>query len=859
MPTNDALQAADRLSAYWDALVRDEPLTDEAADPALVATVQELLALDDTPGPTPDFRQRLWQELSAPDGHRVAAPSAPVISDRTAEAERSPMPSPDQGTSLTDIVRPRQWLRQIGQMSAAAVVVLLLTGLLVAVLRDRGGNSDATLPGVGSPCIPSTPPATASSDQLAFVGAQSGATEIYLIHSSGSDLRQLTEHAWVGGNDQGRALDRAGRPTGEELRPAWSPDGTRLAFTSDRDGQFDIWAIDADSGNLRRLTTEGDRNRWPVWSPDGSQIAFLSHRVGEDQIAATEIWVIRCDGAQPRQITTHSGVDFTSAPSWSPDGTQLVYSGNLPNGDAALFITHVDGSGTRQVSPEGIQAFDPSWSPDGCSILFAGETEGRTQIFTIDPDGSNLRQLTESQADSVAPAWSPDGTQIAFARTPSLAEATHTVSELLVMEADGGNVRSLATLDRVKLQAPVWSPDGKQIAFVAYHNDATVPTEGTWKLHVVDLSDSGLRTLTDQVAAGGSWPVWRPAPSATIPPSAKTPDRGPSVPFSSEFHEAEALYLRMGIHIGDASGEIEVWIDRPRDEAVMHTSDSDGMRSISVRRHLTLIEYLEMPGSVKMDIRRALSPDDPRLNQFATGLFGFPDLIEQGGAVVEGETSFHGQPALKIRMTKSPDSPMVVYLDPENLLPLGWATPGSDVEIRYSYEVIEIRKSGEIPAEVFEIDESSVTSRSFSTALSLEDAADFTAYPIWTLGPAFDDYHLRDFDHYATESLHHTMQTDRVTAVYVPAQETTGTAESEDFIQIISTGPLSDFELQTREAAKSKPPSEPVTVAGQPATLQWDSLYWTVEIRHEDGTVSVTATSRDLALAAAEALQRSNP
>ena len=196
---------------------------------------------------------------------------------------------------------------------------------------------------------------------------------------------------------------------GEE--PARSPDGTRVALTSRRDGNTEIYVMDADGGDPVNLTRHEAWDSSPAWSPDGRRIAFESKRAGADHI-----FVMNADGSGVEQLTSEPAAPWAFSPAWSPDGSSIA----CVSGPEEVWGIHLldPDSGILSPLPEGQRGRDPSWSPDGAWIAYTWSDTAHefSHVFVMTADGTGARQLTFAETWDSTPTWSPDGTRIAFAR-----------------------------------------------------------------------------------------------------------------------------------------------------------------------------------------------------------------------------------------------------------------------------------------------------------------------------------------------------------------------------------------------------------------------------------------------------------
>lgn len=254
-----------------------------------------------------------------------------------------------------------------------------------------------------------------------------------------------------------------------DLRPAWNPAGTRVAYYSGRSGNDDIWVVNADASEEARLTRDPASDRRPAWSPDGTKIAFDSDRAG-----TRDIWIMNADGSGQRQLTDLPGEEMFA--SWSPDGSQIVFF-SYDAGRSDIWAIDVDGGDPRPLTENladvdrGQCAFachSPAFSPDGSKIVFHADEGGKRSIWLMDADGDNRTVLTSAKENSYAPHWTPDG-RIIFMTEQAVAQTIRT--DVRVIDPDGSN--EITLFEEIAHGGPfIWSPDGTRVALHSQRGNA---------------------------------------------------------------------------------------------------------------------------------------------------------------------------------------------------------------------------------------------------------------------------------------------------------------------------------------------------------------------------------------------------
>jgi Tol biopolymer transport system component len=288
----------------------------------------------------------------------------------------------------------------------------------------------------------------------------------YMVYGSNRTGSQFSDDVYVSPLDVETPKQLTFRRA-DDGQPAWSPDGARLAFKTTQAGSNQLAVINADGSGETLLTrtfrfSEGQ----PAWSPDAKRLLY--RRTPENPLVQNaDTWVldIEASAKDPTQPVTQAVLLRTGDeryPSYSPDGTQIAFRGDLdlaePSGDEEIYVMNADGTNVRQLTSNADFDSAPSWSPDGRRILFERAPAGtftpgveaqEKDVYVMRADGSHVRRLTDSPGLDEGPEFSPDGTKIAFS------SARDGQQEIYVMDADGSDPRRL-TDNPARDESPDW-------------------------------------------------------------------------------------------------------------------------------------------------------------------------------------------------------------------------------------------------------------------------------------------------------------------------------------------------------------------------------------------------------------------
>ena len=288
-----------------------------------------------------------------------------------------------------------------------------------------------------------TPAAVKADPILVFSSTHSGNGEIYGLESLDGGIVNLTQHLDA---DDG---------------PSWSPDGSRIAFSSARGGRRALYTMSYDGSDVQQLTNDILLDAYaPAWSPADDMIAYKSR-----SRHSVDIRFLSLTNSTDAILSDFGTEDLIlGALAWSPLGTSIAIHLTLArNGIVswAVLLSVGDGDRFRSLAKQAPPNTSLTWSPSGDRIAYVDKIDGgQSEIFVANRDGFESVNISRHPADDSFPAWSPDGTRIAFVTNRD------GNPEIYSMDADGGNIRNLSRSPAYELE-PRWSPDSRHIAYIS--------------------------------------------------------------------------------------------------------------------------------------------------------------------------------------------------------------------------------------------------------------------------------------------------------------------------------------------------------------------------------------------------------
>jgi Tol biopolymer transport system component len=261
-----------------------------------------------------------------------------------------------------------------------------------------------------------------------------------------------------------------------------------IVFSSERDGDHDIYIMNSDGTDERPLTDTSSHETQPRWSPDGSRIAY---------VMGGQIYVMNGDGTGQTRIS--SGLFDDQAPSWSPDGSKIVFFSDRdanPDFTPDIYVMGADGSGEIALTSNTTIDYFPSWSSDGSKIAFASDRDGNDEIYVMNADGSDQTRITNWPWQDTQPSWSQDGSEIVFTRGSSNFE-----TNIWIMSSNGGGAVQLTDEAGFSAEQPGWSPDGTRIAYMSTGN-------GNGGLYAMNADRSDLPKQLTSEGGDDTSPSW---------------------------------------------------------------------------------------------------------------------------------------------------------------------------------------------------------------------------------------------------------------------------------------------------------------------------------------------------------------
>lgn len=280
---------------------------------------------------------------------------------------------------------------------------------------------------------------------------------------------------------------------------AKAPTTAKIAFSSNRDGNWDIYTMNPDGSQQERLTRDGVKNLSPVWSPDGEQILFVSDRGGD-----SDLYVMDADGKHVRRVFRKSALRLE--PTWSPDGERIAFHAEEPKWSIQMATIH--GADVKRVALAEWRGGNPSWSPNGNEIAFVGNVGGTRRILILKLGSGGVRTfLPKEQSWMYSPAWSPAGDKLAFSWYKwGVADK----QAIFIANRDGSGLEQIGKAVP-HTSSLAWSPEGDKIV---YAEDAK--NNNNQQIVVIDVETGGKKQLTRN--GSNITPAWFDPKSLSVTP-----------------------------------------------------------------------------------------------------------------------------------------------------------------------------------------------------------------------------------------------------------------------------------------------------------------------------------------------------
>ena len=277
---------------------------------------------------------------------------------------------------------------------------------------------------------------------------------------------------------------------------------SKIAFSSTRDGDSEIYVMEIDGSNHVRLTINPARDYDPSWSADGDRIAFVSNR----NRGIEQIFVMDADGGNVMRLTKEAA---HQQPAWSPKAERIAYVRN--QGGRQVWVMDADGGNQRRLTQMGKNSL-PTWSPDGKRIAFLSTRDGRSRIYVMDENGENQESPTQEMVPKGAPSWSPDGQWIAYSAT----DEAHIIQIYAVRVVGVPHLEKLTRDGPYKLQ-PAWSPDGNTIAYTSWVFNLKRDQK---TIHLMTSEGKHLKQLSEHHRGNDTDPDWLNRKGWSVSPAA---------------------------------------------------------------------------------------------------------------------------------------------------------------------------------------------------------------------------------------------------------------------------------------------------------------------------------------------------